>query len=220
LDAADAQDAEEPDRDAIAQALARLTGREERLAQAQQRLAQTTDAGASVSLTDADARRLRSGSGYTGGYNVQQAVTQEGNDHRSLWPMGQQAQAALGTPAKLTLLADTGDMNAEQARQCERAGMVPVVPMQKAEHTHAKGRYAKGDFHSLAHRDLYRCPAGELLQRYKRDRHQQTDYYRTSACRGCALKDACTRAAQRSIARPGMPAMRRLPMSEPKPSRS
>ena len=47
----------------------------------------------------------------------------------------------------------------------------------------------------------WRCPAGELLTRYKRDNAKKTDYYHTKACATCAQKAQCTKAKQRSIAR-------------------
>ena len=49
--------------------------------------------------------------------------------------------------------------------------------------------------------DTYRCPAGELLKRYKRSHGLQTDYYTTRACAQCALKAQCTHGAYRSVVR-------------------
>jgi hypothetical protein len=92
-------------------------------------------------------------------------------------------------------------MNGEQAKQCEALGISPVVRMQQSSHTRGEGLYAKSEFHYNAQSNTYRCPAGELLERIKRDQKRQTDTYSTQACGQCAQKSVCTSAKQRSIAR-------------------
>jgi hypothetical protein len=61
--------------------------------------------------------------------------------------------------------------------------------------------YSKSLFTYDKATDTYRCPAGEMLKRYKRDRGAETDYYSTSACAGCQHKARCTKSERRSIAR-------------------
>lgn len=221
LDEADRQEAAEgePDRARIEAALEQLRQRDERLEQAQAQLAAQAEAAkgkehtARVGLTDPDCVMLRA-KGTTGiaGYNVQQAVdaehklivahevTTERNDHTSLEPMATEAQQALGAES-MTVLADTGYMNGAQAAACEAKGITPVVPMQEAANTKGAKLYPKTQFSYDPTTDTYRCPAGALLQRYKRDRKAQTDYYWTSACAGCAHKPYCTESKRRSIAR-------------------
>lgn len=89
------------------------------------------------------------------------------------------------------------------ARGCENKGITPVVPMQEASNTRAADCFPKTMFSYDKATDTYRCPAGEVLHRYKRDRVAQTDYYWTSACAGCEKKLHRTRSARRSIARSG-----------------
>lgn len=163
-----------------------------------------------VGLTDADAVNLRHGQV---GYNVQAAVeaqsklivahevTRQANDHRALAPTAQAAQAAL--PGQhLTVVADTGYMNGEQAQRCEQSGITPVVPMQQVVHNSAQaGLYPKSAFVYDAASDTYRCPAGALLERCRRSRTEQVDHYRTAACASCGHKGQCTASAQRTIAR-------------------
>lgn len=221
LDETDRQESAEgePGRARIEAALKQLRERDRQLAQAQAELAGKAaqakgKAGTPrVGLTDPDCVMLnQKGSTAVAGYNVQQAVdtehklivahevTTRGNDHTSLEPMATQAQQALGAQS-MTALADTGYMNGAQASACEAKGITPIVPMQEAANTRAQNLYAKTQFVYDPATDTYRCPAGELLERYKRDHKAQTDYYWTSACAGCANKPQCTRSKRRSIAR-------------------
>lgn len=219
MDEADRQDEGQvqPTAADIAAALERLRQRNQKLAQAQAELAQLEAAGteegaARVGLTDPDCVML-SGKGSTvAGYNVQHAVDSQhkfivahevttcGNDHTRLEPMARQAKEALQAET-LTALTDTGYMNGEQAQACEAQGITPVVPMPQVTNTRDSNLYAKSLFVYDAATDTYRCPAGEILKRYKRDRGSQTDYYWTAACAGCALKAQCTKSERRSIAR-------------------
>jgi transposase len=217
LDEADAQSEGKPAPARIEAALKRLRERDEKLKQAQAELATRTQSGgkvetARVGLSDPDCVML-TGTGTTvAGYNVQQAVdtrhklivahevgTQR-NDHRCLEPMASAAQQALKADS-LTAIADTGYMNGEQAQACEDREITPVVPMPTVVNTRAGGLYPKTQFVYDRLTNTYRCPAGELLSRYKRDQKAKTDYYWTPACRGCALKSKCTKSKRRSIAR-------------------
>ena len=220
LDEADRREAGEvqPAAQQIQAALERLRERARKLERAQVELAareqnKGKDETPRVGLTDADCVLLQhKGKPTIAGYNVQQAVdaqhklivahevTTRHNDHTSLEPMATQAKAALGAEV-LTVVADTGYMNGAQAKACEAQGITPVVPMQEATNPHAAELYSKTLFIYDRDTDTYRCPAGELLHRYKRDRVAQTDYYWTSACARCAHKPHCTRSQRRSIAR-------------------
>ena len=206
----------QPSPEQIEAALERLRRRGRKLDQAQAQLAAQAPSGvqtARVGLTDPDCVLLkRFGGGTLAGYNVQQAVdsqykliichevTTRGNDHTSLEPMAGAAQSALRAAA-IVAVADCGYMNGAQAQACEQRGITPVVPMPERANTRAAERYAQGLFLYDAQTDSYRCPAGELLKRYKRDHAKQTDYYWTRSCAACALKLNCTSSKRRSIAR-------------------
>jgi transposase len=219
LDEADREEATEgtPDRTRIEAALKRLRERDERLAQAQADLKHQVEEGKEgtprVGLTDPDCVMLKpKGGAAIAGYNVQQAVdaghklivahevTTERNDNASLEPMATQAKQALDAKS-MTAIADTGYMNGAQAAACEAKGITPIVPMQEAVNTQGQEFYPKTQFTYDPATDTYRCPAGELLHRFKHDRTKQTDYYATSACAGCAQKPYCTKSQRRSIAR-------------------
>lgn len=202
----------------IAAALKRLRERDEQLKQAQAQLAARTapagkDETPRAGLIDPDCVLLKAkGKPTMAGYNVQQAVdtkhklivahevSTQHNDHGSLEPMASAAQEVLQAKA-LTAIADTGYMNGAQAKACEDKGITPVVPMQQAANTRSEGLYSKTQFVYDTLTDSYRCPAGELLHRYKHDRQAQTDYYWTRACAGCQMKLKCTTTERRSIAR-------------------
>jgi transposase len=217
LDEADRQNEGEPAPARIEAALKRLRERDEKLKQAQAQLAARAesvgkDETPRAGLTDPDCVMLTGKGATMAGYNVQQAVdtrhklivahevgTQR-NDHRCLEPMASAAQQALGTES-LTAIADTGYMNGAQAQACEDRHITPVVPMPEVVNTRADNLYPKTQFAYDKLTDTYRCPAGELLSRYKRDRQAKTDYYWTRACMNCAMKLKCTKSKRRSIAR-------------------
>lgn len=222
LDHADQKGAGEGDLDPrrIKAVMKQLQARDERLERAQGELAKKSDSGqenkeavARVGLTDPDCVTLHA-AGTTGiaGYNVQQAVdtehkfivahevTTQRNDHASLESMAKAAKEALGVEA-ITALADTGYMNGAQVSACEEQGITPVVPMPEPANTQSEDLYAKTQFSYDPSTDTYRCPAGELLKRYKRDHARQTDYYWTSECEDCTQRPKCTKAKRRSIAR-------------------
>jgi transposase len=200
----------------IEAALERLRERDKALRQAQIQLAaqpEEKDATPRVGLTDPDCVMLIAKGGATmAGYNVQQVVdtqhklivthevTTQRNDHGSLESMASAAQEALKAK-EITAIADTGYMNGAQAKACEARGITPVVPMAEATNTRDDKLYPKTKFAYDKSTDTYRCPAGQVLTRYKRDQGAQTDYYWTAACNGCVLKSLCTKSQRRSIAR-------------------
>jgi hypothetical protein len=218
MDEADRQDEAEAQitTEQIEAALEKLRQRDKKLEQAQAELAaqpaqpQHTPR---VALSDPDCVLLMGKGGEAlAGYNVQQAVdtrhsfiiahevTTARNDHASFAPMAIQAQQALQA-SLMTAIADTGYTNGAQAQTCEESSIIPVIAMPQPAHTKARECYAKTMFTYDGTTDTYRCPAGEVLRRYKRDHKLQTDYYSTRACQQCALKAQCTRAPYRSIAR-------------------
>ncbi|HWQ94468.1 MAG TPA: IS1182 family transposase [Gammaproteobacteria bacterium] len=217
LDEADRQSEGEPAPARIEAALKRLRERDEKLKQAQAQLAARAETAGKdetprVGLSDPDCVMLTGKGTTVAGYNVQQAVdtrhklivahevgTQR-NDHRCLEPMASAAQQALKAES-LTAIADTGYMNGEQAQACEDRKITPVVPMPNVVNTRADNLYPKTQFVYDKLTDTYRCPAGQLLSRYKRDQKAKTDYYWTHACMGCAMKLKCTTSKRRSIAR-------------------
>lgn len=217
LDEADRQSEGDPAPARIEAALKRLRERDKKLEQAQAQLAARAESVGKeetprAGLTDPDCVMLTGKGATMAGYNVQQAVDtqhklivahevgRQRNDHRCLEPMASAAQQVLGAES-LTAIADTGYMNGAQAQACEDRHITPVVPMPEVVNPGADKLYPKTQFVYDKLTDTYRCPAGELLTRYKRDRQAQTDYYWTRACMSCAMKLKCTESKRRSIAR-------------------
>ena len=114
--------------------------------------------------------------------------------------MASAAQQALKAES-LTAVADTGYMNGEQAQACEDQKITPVVSMPEVVNPKGDELFTRTQFVYDKLTDTYRCPAGALLWRYKRDQKAKTDYYWTNACTGCPMKLKCTQSKRRSIAR-------------------
>jgi len=167
-----------------------------------------------ISLTDADARSMKTrGTGMVG-YNVQTAVdakhhlivahevTNVGIDRGQLSAMAQQARRAMGS-TELTAVADRGYFKGEEILACQEAGITVIVPKPLTSGSKAKGRFGKQDFIYVADDDEYRCPAGQrLIRRFTSVEHGMTLHsYWSSACPGCPLKAQCTTGQERRIKR-------------------
>ncbi len=159
-----------------------------------------------ISVTDPEARRMRTANGSVVGYNAQAAVdhknklivaedvTNEETDLRQLSGMAKQAQANLGV-GKLEVVADTGYCTTAEVVQCEEQGITAYVPKADTSANTAQGLYGKSRFTYDPQKDVYVCPAGvELTYRFSTaEKGRQVRYYRTRACKGCALQRQCTR---------------------------
>lgn len=191
-------------------ALTELRARQGRLKAPAQALAQSGETQWVQGEPDAKLMRTAHG-GHAVAYNAQIAVdsqhklivaheiTNQGNDHQQLYPMAQAAKEALQVES-LTVVADTGYTNGEQAGDCEAQDITPIVPMQKAAHTRGPF-FPKGQFTYERQTDTYRCPAGDLLTRIKTDLRQQVHLYGTRACEQCSRRPQCTKAKRRTINR-------------------
>src|SRR5206468_2403322 len=110
-----------------------------------------------LSLTDPDARSMKNRDGGIVGYNVQTAVEAKhhlivahevitaGIDRDQLTPMAEQAREATGID-ELTVVADRGYFKGEQIRQCDQAGIKPILPKSLTSNSLADGRFDKQDF--------------------------------------------------------------------------
>ena len=167
-----------------------------------------------LSLTDPDARSMKSRDGGIVGYNVQVAVEAknhlivahevitEGIDREQLRPMAEQAREAIGI-AELTVVADRGYFKSEQILDCDEAGITPIVPKTLTSNSLADGRFDKQDFIYIASDDEYRCPAGQrAIQRFTTmEAGMMFDVYWSSACPHCPIKARCTLSPYRRIRR-------------------
>jgi transposase len=167
-----------------------------------------------LSLTDPDARSMKSRESGIVGYNVQTAVdtkhhlivahevVTQGVDRDQLAHMAEQAREATGKE-QLTVVADRGYFKSEQILQCDQAGITPIVPKTLTSNSLTEGRFDKQDFIYIAADNEYRCPAGERASyRFTTVEHGLImDFYWSSACLRCPIKARCTSSDYRRIRR-------------------
>jgi transposase len=170
--------------------------------------------GKQISLTDPDARSMKTrGTGIVG-YNVQTAVdtknhlivahevTNIGIDRDQLTSMAQQARTAMGVQ-DLTAIADRGYFKNEELLKCHEAGIKAIVPRIETSEATANGRFGKADFIFDVEHNEYRRSAGQrLIWRYSTvARNLKVHRYWSSYCRQCAIKAQCTPGEQRRVTR-------------------
>jgi len=167
-----------------------------------------------ISLTDPDARSMKTrGTGMVG-YNVQTAVDTKhhlivahdvvntGTDRDQLSSIAQQARATMATET-LTAIADRGYFKGEEILACRDAGICAMVPKTGTSGAKADGRFDKADFIYDAKKNEYRCPAGQtLIWRFATiEAGMKNHRYWSSNCKDCALKEKCTPSPQRRVTR-------------------
>jgi len=196
----------------VAAAVAALRERREELQWQAQRLA---DEGLSqLVVTEPEAKLMRTAHhGPQVAYNAQTAVdaehklivafdlTNEGNDHRQLYPMAEQAKATLEVES-MTAVADTGYSSGEQGERCAQAQITAVVPRAETVNPEGEQYFSRDRFSYDAASDSWQCSAGQTLTCSKVSyTEQKKDYSNPKACPACALKPQCTRAKKRVVVR-------------------
>jgi len=128
--------------------------------------------------------------------------TNEGHDRNQLAPMAIAAREAMGK-AKLQAVADRGYYSGTQIKDCDDAGIAPMLPKPATSNAKAEGRFGKADFIYIARDDEYRCPAGQrAIYRFTREENGlQIRRYWSSACPQCPIKKQCTPSDYRRISR-------------------
>jgi len=158
-----------------------------------------------VSLTDRDAKLMKTAQGSEVSYNVQTVVdskhklivayevTNERNDLGQLAVMAQQAKEALQVE-ELTVLADGGYYEGNALKECEQAGVTTYLPQPQSREAKRRGIFEQKQFRYDQQRDLYVCPQGEELRfrSKKNERGKEFKVYKTKACAGCPLRAQCT----------------------------
>ena len=217
LSALDTADRQEP---VIAQAkterlhgkIAALKTKMQELKEIEVRLNETPDK--QISLTDPDARSMKTrGTGIVG-YNVQTAVdakhhlivahevTNDGSDRSQLSPMAKLARQAMGAE-KLSVVADRGYFKSEEILACHQSDITVYVPKPMTSGAKADGRFNNTDFIYNAETNEYKCPAGQrLIWRFTSvEKGLKLHRYWSSNCQTCELKAQCTPSPQRRIGR-------------------
>jgi transposase len=167
-----------------------------------------------ISLTDPDARSMRSrGTGIVG-YNVQTAVdvkhhlivahdvTNVGNDRSQLSHMAKLAKEAIAED-DLTVVADKGYFNGSEIKACEDKGIKSYLPKCQTSGNQAKGLFGKRDFIYKPEDDEYECPAGKraIFRCSGEEKGKVIRRYWSSSCIDCAMKAQCSTGKYRRISR-------------------
>jgi len=164
-----------------------------------------------LSTTDPDSRLLKT-QGMTRAvcYNVQSAVDTKHHlivahevtnkqDRGQLCSMGEQAQVALGQDA-VTVLADKGYYSGLDIKATQDAGMTPLVPKGDTSGSDKKGIFNRSRFKYGADKDVYICPANQVLPyRLTSLEHgmmQKRYWAHDPTCRACQLKPQCSNSKQ------------------------
>jgi transposase len=210
LQAADEQEGDEPE--------AELTGAElqqkiatigEYLKQHEELLQAMKESGEKQrSLTDPEARLMKTAKGMDVCYNVQLAVdskhkliaavavTNEVTDQELLAEMAQQTKAELEVE-ELTVVADGGYFGCEVIKACEDEKITAYVPVPELGDAKRRGLFTRAEFAYDGDRDVYVCPQGAELtvmsRTSKQARHRKEfRVYATKHCQGCPLRAQCT----------------------------
>ena len=161
---------------------------------------------AQVSLTDPDSRAMAAHTKVGVGYNIQvavdaknkmiveQAVTNQVVDMGLLTQTAEPARAILGV-ATIDVVADRGYFKIEDIEACENAGCVPFVPKPQRGSSVREGFFRKDEFRYDPERDVFICPAGQILaSRYESKLRQlkKIDYANRAACLVCPIRSRCT----------------------------
>jgi len=214
LDTADRQEpvVSQPKSERLHSKIAALKIKMQELKEIEAQLNETPDK--QISLTDPDARSMKTrGTGIVG-YNVQTAVetkhhlivahevTNDGSDRSQLSPMAKQAREAMGIK-ELSAVADRGYFKSEEIHACHEAGITVFVPKVVTSGATAAGRFGREDFTYDSSKNEYQCPAGDrLIWRFSSiEKGLKMDCYWSSNCQSCSLKKRCTPSPQRRVKR-------------------
>ena len=167
-----------------------------------------------ISLTDPDARSMKTRGTGVVGYNVQAAVdtkhhiivthevTNIGNDRAQLSRIAKQAKTVVGSD-HLRVVADRGYYKGEEILECEQSGITAFLPKPQTSGNQSKGLFGKRDFIYRHESDTYDCPGGEqATYRFSREEKGKViRRYWSSACLSCPIKAQCTTGQYRRISR-------------------
>jgi Transposase DDE domain len=162
------------------------------------------------SLTDPDARLMKTAKGTAVCYNVQTAVdskhklivdvevTNEAADQALLPQMARRAKHGLGVE-ELNVVADGGYFSNEAIKICEDENITAYVPIRDAKDAEQRGLFSRELFKYDEERDLYVCPQGaEMTPQSKgitNSARSRWEFflYSTKQCSDCPMRRQCTR---------------------------
>ena len=212
MDQADAE-ASPDDTRTLQEKIAALEEEMDRLKKWEVRMLEAPDQ--QLSLTDPDARSMKSRGQGIVGYNVQTVVdaqthlivthdvTNVGIDRRQLSPMATKAKAVLEFDDPINVIADQGYYRSQELKACEEANITAYVAKSDTSGKRKKGEFSRRQFRYIPNDDEYECPAGErAIYRFTRtEAGKQIRRYWSSACVRCPIKAQCTPSDYRRISR-------------------
>lgn len=202
----DEADIHVPSAEEIQQRIEELKSRKDKYIALQQQMAET--GATEVSTTDPDARLMAvNNNGAEVSYNVQTAVDQKHKlvvasevinnpaDQGQLSDMAKQAKEVLGVE-EIKVLADKGYYSTKDLMECEANHIETYVPKQRYTGNVDNVDYQPDKFQYDKEKDIYLCPAGQILypsriREVKGVKYQTYKNYR--ACHYCQFKDQCTK---------------------------
>jgi transposase len=215
LDTADRQ--EEPVRQAdtvrLKDKIAKLKDEMKRLKKLKAEMLKQPDK--QISLTDPDARSMKTRGNGIVGYNVQTAVdienhlivahevTNVGSDRSQLSYMAKKARQSMGTD-KFEVVADRGYFKSMEIKACDDAGITTYIPEAITSRGRKAGKFTKQDFRYLPESDEYLCPSGEHLYWHFTTRESGRmlrSYWNRAGCQRCTIKDQCSPSPERRVRR-------------------
>lgn len=166
-----------------------------------------------LSCTDPDASLVRNGKyGGSGDSRPRYKHHRAVDDQCGVITAVETTPGDVAEPKRTTALLDQHEANTGQAattvvadqqygtnanyRDLQRRGVrTHMGRLFAAGHSNRKGIFEPERFTYDAQRDLYTCPAGQLLYPRRRNPHRQASEYKTrkGVCADCALYDQCTR---------------------------
>ncbi len=163
-----------------------------------------------VSLTDPDSRLMKIDSQKLDVcYNAESAVdsknhlvvdydvTNQPNDRYQLARMAQKAKETLEVE-RLDVTADKGFCTGRELKECEENGITTYVSIPEETMPNKKLGVPEPEFYSQRFvydplRDVYICPANQVMRFWKGRWKSRGRLYRTGACATCPLRSRCTR---------------------------
>jgi len=168
----------------------------------------------SISLTDPDAKLMRSKQGFFPGYNIQSTVdsknkmiiqldvTDRQNDFNTLEENVESVKNELDIIPE-TVLADKGFANEDQIRSLEEQGINCVVPFYEMGKEKNKRQLDNGiTFTYNEDEDCFYCSQGKKLTLMKKpfkERGKLYKKYQGKNCDQCSLKSVCTKSKKGRI---------------------
>ncbi|MNP18666.1 hypothetical protein D3C76_1111570 [compost metagenome] len=103
----------------------------------------------------------------------------------------------------LSVVADRGYFKSGEILACYEAGISAYVPKTLSSRAKFDGRFNNDEFVYDADKDVYVCPAKEVLiwRNSYVDNGKTLNSYWNSNCRACSIKAQCTPARERKVRR-------------------